>query len=760
MADLARLVVRLEAQSAQLTAELQRAKSQLGKFDNDVSAMAGKIGRGIGLAATAAAAGFAAMVKSNLDAADELSKLSQKVGIATDELSKLSHAAKLADVDSGQLKKSLVVLGEAAADAQDGIGPAAAAFKALGVNINEIKDPRDRFLAVADAFASVADGAGKTSAAVAIFGAKLGPDLIPLLNGGRQAIQEAGDELQRFGGVVTPEAGRQAELFNDNLSRLGIAAKGLANQIISPLLPAINDLTTAMLAQVDNTKNVETAYSKIIPVFKELVFWGANFEAGLKKIRAAALNTAQALAFPTLSNIQQQLDDANKEFDAADENVRRVERSLHGLGNEAQRAGMKLQDALDPLATASQIPFRTGPDLLLRPEAGNVNQKPQLDFNAEAMEMARKAQEDAAKKSAASRKTAADAARREEEAARKSIESTILSLEQSIETYGASAEATMRYRVTQGDLAETFDKAGLGADALRERLVALTAEQEKQLAISEQLNAGLAAEESQRGAVKTIQDQISGLQQATFELGNNAESVMRYRTTQGDLAETFRLAGAEGEKYREELIRLAAANEAAADKTKDTWTVFADQAARNMQDAFAEFLFDPFKGGLEEMYLNFANTLRRMAAEAAAAQLFESMGFGKTSGGGGGGAPAWVGLLNTAASIYTGGGFGGTKPISSGTMPASTMTGTAPVVESFNMPARAHGGPVTASQPYMVGERGPEMFVPSISGQIVANDQMGGDKRVTQVFNIATPDANSFALSERQIARRARRAVA
>ena len=52
-------------------------------------------------------------------------------------------------------------------------------------------------------------------------------------------------------------------------------------------------------------------------------------------------------------------------------------------------------------------------------------------------------------------------------------------------------------------------------------------------------------------------------------------------------------------------------------------SVFAEQAAKNMQDAFAEFLFDPFKDGLGGMLEGFAQTLRKMAAELVAAKLFE-----------------------------------------------------------------------------------------------------------------------------------------
>ncbi|HEY8414510.1 MAG TPA: hypothetical protein VIK99_01935, partial [Thermaerobacter sp.] len=49
----------------------------------------------------------------------------------------------------------------------------------------------------------------------------------------------------------------------------------------------------------------------------------------------------------------------------------------------------------------------------------------------------------------------------------------------------------------------------------------------------------------------------------------------------------------------------------------------ADQASRNIQDAFADFLFDPFKDGLDGMLENFVKILQRMAAEVAAAQILK-----------------------------------------------------------------------------------------------------------------------------------------
>ena len=56
---------------------------------------------------------------------------------------------------------------------------------------------------------------------------------------------------------------------------------------------------------------------------------------------------------------------------------------------------------------------------------------------------------------------------------------------------------------------------------------------------------------------------------------------------------------------------------------------------------------------------------------------------------------------------------------------------------------KASGGPVMANQPYIVGEKGAEAFLPGVSGTIIPNEQMGGSGgQVT--YNINAVDAISF----------------
>lgn len=55
---------------------------------------------------------------------------------------------------------------------------------------------------------------------------------------------------------------------------------------------------------------------------------------------------------------------------------------------------------------------------------------------------------------------------------------------------------------------------------------------------------------------------------------------------------------------------------------------------------------------------------------------------------------------------------------------------------NYGISQRANGGPVTSGSPYIVGERGPELFVPGRSGTIVPNDKMGGGSSTNVVVNV------------------------
>ena len=85
-------------------------------------------------------------------------------------------------------------------------------------------------------------------------------------------------------------------------------------------------------------------------------------------------------------------------------------------------------------------------------------------------------------------------------------------------------------------------------------------------------------------------------------------------------------------------------------------------------------------------------------------------------------------ILNTIVSLLPGGSSGGLGSSQFKPGGSAQMVPSLPNVKNYSsaFKARAKGGPVSSGQTYMVGERGPELFVPGRSGTIVANNKMGG----------------------------------
>lgn len=81
----------------------------------------------------------------------------------------------------------------------------------------------------------------------------------------------------------------------------------------------------------------------------------------------------------------------------------------------------------------------------------------------------------------------------------------------------------------------------------------------------------------------------------------------------------------------------------------------------------------------------------------------------------------------------------------------------------FGAPGRATGGPVSPGRPYWVGERGPELFVPTASGRVDAPAAAVGGREVRVAITINAPggeSAGALRQSSRQVARAVKAALA
>lgn len=163
------------------------------------------------------------------------------------------------------------------------------------------------------------------------------------------------------------------------------------------------------------------------------------------------------------------------------------------------------------------------------------------------------------------------------------------------------------------------------------------------------------------------------------------------------------------------------------------------QAARNSQDAFADFLFDPFSKGLDGMLIGFVKVVQRMAAEAAAAQLAGKL-FGSVGGGSGAG---WLGsLISIGASFFGGGGGATGAATAGGAAQGASNFGSQfdPSMGNVSFPGRASGGPTVAGQMYEVAENGPELY--HRNGRSFLLDGQGGSVTPTGTGAAGTVGGN------------------
>lgn len=199
------------------------------------------------------AIGYAAIrtlnfVKDQVDAADALSKLAQKSGITVETLSALAFAGETADVSIDQLGTSAKLFAKSTADLARGGGDAADAFHSLGLSAKDLQNlsPDAAFLKTLKTLGSYEDGLAKAEVAQKIFG-KSGTELIPLANQiAEEGFGSISEAAAKAGRIISGDAGKAAEAFNDQLKTMEAQAKGAAFSFGKEVVPAISDILTAL----------------------------------------------------------------------------------------------------------------------------------------------------------------------------------------------------------------------------------------------------------------------------------------------------------------------------------------------------------------------------------------------------------------------------------------------------------------------------------------------------------------------------------
>ena len=215
-------------------------------------------------------------------------------------------------------------------------------------------------------------------------------------------------------------------------------------------------------------------------------------------------------------------------------------------------------------------------------------------------------------------------------------------------------------------------------------------------------NQRLLREEIEAGEIKeAFDDQITALEEEIELLGADNEQL----AINAELRAIAAGATVEQAAKIRELTELLADEKDALAQQVLTFTGFFEEVGKSAQRTLSGFLADPLAEGLDQLPFKFAQVLQQLAADALASEFFKILqSFGSAGSGGAGGFLQFIGGL-------FGGGF-------------------------------EHGGAVMGGRSILVGERGPEIFQPPGSGQIVPNvniNQAAQAPPAVNVINVSDP---------------------
>ncbi|MDR2173663.1 MAG: hypothetical protein LBE32_05610 [Burkholderiales bacterium] len=242
-------------QMAAIGRSIDGVSGQLSSITNKFAAFNGAL-MGIG-----AGASFAGLIKSSIDAADNIDKLAEKTGIAHEALVGLSFSAKSSNTDIEGVAASAARLSRNMAAAAAGGSQQTAVFAAMGVEIKNtdgsLKSTDKILEELSDKFKSYSDGPEKAALAQQLFG-KSGLSMIPMLNQGSAALAKQREEAQRYSGI-TKDVAQQASAFTDELTKINLIASGLGTNIAANLLPVMKGVSDGFVWLRDHSKEVNAS---------------------------------------------------------------------------------------------------------------------------------------------------------------------------------------------------------------------------------------------------------------------------------------------------------------------------------------------------------------------------------------------------------------------------------------------------------------------------------------------------------------------
>ena len=222
-------------------------------------------------------------------------------------------------------------------------------------------------------------------------------------------------------------------------------------------------------------------------------------------------------------------------------------------------------------------------------------------------------------------------------------------------------------------------------------------------------------EKTIKDASKSGEDQAKTLEKLKEKYENVADPLKKFNDDLAEVEMLYKKGAIGADVYANAVANINKAkqdfiekSDPMKDQLKELERAF-DGFGKKSADAIAEFVVSG--------KMDFRDLIQTMIKEMISMMIYQNLLKGMFTGGGGG--------FNFFSLLGFGGGIGSRTTIAGGALGG----------------LRANGGPVSANRQYIVGEKGPELFMSGSSGSIVPNNRLGGGSdgvTINQTINIST----------------------
>ncbi len=248
-----------------------------------ITATVTKITAGI----TALTAGLIFGLNKAADYADNIDKMSQKIGMSAEKYQELNFVLSQNGMNVNNLQMGYKTLTNQMASAQKGNKESISLFKKLNVSVKDtngqLRSTDDVFDDAIKSLMKMKNPTERMALAIKLFG-RNAQELAPLLNGGIESYEKLKKVAREKVGILSKEEIANAVKYKDTMDKFSKMFETRISALAIKYMPKVTEYLDKIMSNTELWDKVAVSLAKIISFVVKIVDWFVNLNGWQKKI--------------------------------------------------------------------------------------------------------------------------------------------------------------------------------------------------------------------------------------------------------------------------------------------------------------------------------------------------------------------------------------------------------------------------------------------------------------------------------------------